>query len=72
MAHVDGVGLDGDAALAFEVHGVEDLLAHLSPAESGREFQHPIGQGGFAVVDVGDDAEVAGARLFGGVGLGHC
>ena len=63
VAHVDRVGLDGDAAFAFQVHGVKDLLAHLAPAEGGGELQHPVGQGGFAVVDVGDDAEVAGARL---------
>ena len=71
VAHVDRVGLDSDAALAFEVHGVEDLLAHLAPAEGGGEFQHAVGQGGFAVVDVGDDAEVTGACLGRGTRLGH-
>ena len=71
MPHVDRVGLDGDATLAFQVHGIEHLFAHLAMTERGGQLQHAVGQRGFAVVDVGDDAEVAGARLDGGVGLGH-
>ena len=67
VAHVDRVGLDGDAALALEVHGVEHLLAHFAAAEGGGELQHPVGQRRFAVVDVGDDAEVASARLVRGL-----
>jgi hypothetical protein len=27
------------------------------------ELEHPVGEGGFAVVDVGDDAEIAGVGL---------
>ena len=42
--HADGVGLDGDAALAFEVHGVEHLRLHLAievsePVSSSRRSE---------------------------------
>ena len=57
--HADGMGLDGDAAFALEVHGVEDLRLHLARGEGSGEFQQAVGQRGFAVVDVRDDREVA-------------
>ena len=53
------VGLDGDPALALEVHRVERLLHHLALLERAGQFEHAVGQGGLAVVDVRDDAEVA-------------
>ena len=62
----DGVGLDGDAALALEVHGVEHLVLALAQAQSAGELEQAVGQRGLAVVNVGDDGEVADAR-----GLGH-
>jgi hypothetical protein len=55
----DALGLDGDAALALQVHGIEDLGGHLALAERAGKFEQAVGQGGFAVVDVRDDAEVA-------------
>ena len=51
--------LDGDAALALEVHGVEELLAHLALGEGPRALHQAVGERGLAVVDVGDDREVA-------------
>ena len=57
--HADGVGLDGDAALALEVHGVEDLGLHFTLGERAGELEQAVGEGGLAVVDVRDDREVA-------------
>jgi hypothetical protein len=57
----DGLGLDGDAALALQVHLVEVLGAHVPLAHRMGEVEQPVGQGGLPVVDVGDDAEVAQA-----------
>ncbi len=57
--HADGLGLDGDALLALQVHGVEHLGGHIALGDSARHLQEAVGEGGFAVVDVGDDAEVA-------------
>ena len=30
QAHANGLGLDGDASLALEVHGVEQLVLHFA------------------------------------------
>ena len=59
IEQADSVGLDGDAALALEVHGVEHLLRHLALGERARHLEQPVGQRGLAVVDVGDNREVA-------------
>jgi hypothetical protein len=56
--------LDGDAPLALEVHGVEVLVAHLAGVDRAADLEHPVGQRRLAVVDVGDDRDVADARKF--------
>ena len=55
----DGVGFDGDAALALQVHGVEDLLHHFALRERAGDFEQPVGQRRLAVVDVRNDREIA-------------
>ena len=57
--HADGMGLDGNAAFALEVHGIKDLLLHLAHCQGAGQFQQAIGQRRFSVVDVRDDREVA-------------
>ena len=57
----DVLGLDRDAPLALEVHGVEVLLAHLSRIDRTGQLQDAIRERGLSVVDVGDDAEVPDA-----------
>ena len=57
--HADGVGLDGDAALALEIHGVEHLRLHFARGQRSGELQQAVGERGFAMVDVRDDREVA-------------
>ena len=59
VRHADGVGFDGDAALALEVHGIEHLRLHFARGERSGEFQQAVGQRGFAVVDMRDDREIA-------------
>ena len=54
--------LDGDAAFPLDVHPVQVLRAHVPVCDDAGELQHPVGQRGFAVVDVGDDAEVPNLR----------
>jgi hypothetical protein len=49
---------DGDAALAFQVHGVENLLVHFALRQRAGHFEQTVGERGFAVVDVRDDAEI--------------
>ena len=69
----NGLALDGDAPLALDIHPVEVLGPHLAGVNDARLLQHPIGQGGLSVVDVGDDAEIPDHRGIGGTRLleGH-
>ena len=54
------LGEDGDAALALEVVGIHRALGHaLVLAEGAGLLQQAVDQRGLAVVDVGDDGDVA-------------
>ena len=53
------LGLDGDATLPLDVHRVEHLRLHLAVRQTAAEVDDPVGQGGFTVVDVGNDREVS-------------
>ena len=59
--------LDRDPLLALEVHRIEDLAHHLARLDRVGQLQQPVGERGLAVIDVGDDREVAQAVL----GDGH-
>ena len=56
--HAHGVALDRDAALALDVHGVEQLRLHAPLVNGTRELEDSVRDGGLAMVDVGDDGEV--------------
>ncbi len=61
--HPDRLGLDRDPALALEVHGVENLRAHVAPGDRAGHLEDAIRERRLAVVDVRDDREVADAVL---------
>ncbi len=67
VLEADGPGLDGDPLLALEVHRIEDLTHHLAPLDRVGQLEQPVGERRLAVIDVGDDREVAQAVL----GDGH-
>ncbi len=50
--------LDGDAALALDIHRVEDLLGHLAIAERPRRLDEAVRERRLAMVDMGDDREI--------------
>jgi hypothetical protein len=52
------VGFDGDAALAFEVHGIEDLFHHFALGECPGDFEQAVRECGFAVIDMRNDGEI--------------
>ena len=54
-----GLRLDGDPALLLDVHVVEHLLGHLAVGQPPAMLDQPIGKRGLAMVDVGNDAEIA-------------
>src|SRR5690606_37583307 len=62
----DGVGLDGDAALALDVHRVEELGLHVAFGHGAGHLDEPVGEGRLAVVDMGDDGAIGDLG-----GLGH-
>ena len=57
--HAHGAGFDGDALLALQIHGVEQLLAHLALGHRIGDLQQAVGQRALAVIDMGDDRKVA-------------
>jgi hypothetical protein len=59
IGQADRMSLDGDPALALEIHAVEHLRFHLARLERARQLEKPIGQRRFAVIDMRDDGEVA-------------
>ena len=59
IAHRHGAGLDRNAALLLNVHIVQHLICHGALVNAVGQLQHTVGQGGFAVVDVCNNAEVA-------------
>ena len=55
--HLNGMTLDGDTSLLFQIHIVQHLsLGHLDGLSI---FQKTVGQGRFAVVDMRNNAEVS-------------
>ena len=59
VGQAHGLGLDGDPALALDLHVVEHLFSHLALGERAGLLDQPVRQRGFAVVDVGDDGKIA-------------
>jgi hypothetical protein len=51
--------LDGDAALALDVHVVEDLRLHLTLRQRARILDQTVRNRRLAMVDVRDDREIA-------------
>ena len=59
-AHV--LGLDGDAALALDVHGVEVLGAHQTRVHGTGDLEDPVRQRRLAVIDVRNDGKIPNFR----------
>ena len=59
IVHLNGVALYGYAFLPFEVHRVEHLVLHFTGRQGVGDFEHPVGQGALAMVDMGYYAEIA-------------
>ena len=55
----DAVGLDGNTAFALQVHGVQYLGFHFASRQATAHLDETVGQRRLAMVDVGDDGEIA-------------
>ena len=60
IGHRDRMRFDRDAALPLKVHRVEMLIRHRTLRDGVGVFEQAIGQRSLAVVDVCDNAEIAG------------
>ncbi len=54
----NGLRLDGDAALALDVHAVQHLRLHVAQGDGVRLLDQAVGERGFPVVDMRDDGEI--------------
>jgi len=59
----DSLGLDGNAALPLQIHVVQYLRLHLAAGQKAGHLDDAVCQSGFAVVNVGDDTEIADLAL---------
>ena len=59
VAHAHGARLDSDPLLTLQIHGIEDLRLHFPAGDGIGLFQQAVSERRFAVVDVGNDGEVA-------------
>ena len=47
--------LDCNAPFLFQVHGVQDLFFHFPFGQGTGHLNEPVGQRGFAMIDMGND-----------------
>ncbi len=53
------LGLDGDAALAFDVHGIEHLFAHVAQRHCAGMLDQPVSQRRLAMIDMRHNGKIA-------------
>ena len=59
IGDADGIGLDRDAALALDIHRVEQLRLHVALVDGMGELEDAVTDRGLAMVDVRNNREVA-------------
>ena len=55
IGHADGIGLDRDAALALDIHGIEQLRLHVALVNGMGKLEDTVTDRGLAMVDVRND-----------------
>jgi hypothetical protein len=60
--HAHGLTLDRDSSFALDVHAIEILGPHVAVANNPSDSEHAVGERGFSVIDVRDDAEISDYR----------
>jgi hypothetical protein len=53
--HSNGLHFYRNSSFPFNVHGIQNLVAHFANLYRVSNFQHPIRQGALAVVNVRDN-----------------
>ena len=57
--HADRMRLDGDAALALQVHRVQHLRLHLARRQRAGKLQQAVGKRALPMINMGDDREIS-------------
>ena len=57
-----GIGLDGDPALALDIHTVQHLRLHIPLLNCSSRLDQPVSQSGLSVVNMRHDGEVSDMR----------
>ena len=52
------VSFDGDPALTLQIHGIKHLRFHFTVTQAAAHLDKAVGDGGFTVVNMGDDGKV--------------
>ena len=47
--------LDGNTSLTLDIHIVQDLFFHLAVSQPTTKLNQPVGNGGFSMVNMGND-----------------
>ena len=59
IGDANGIGLDRDAALALDIHGIEQLRLHIALVDGMGKLEDTVTDRGLAMVDVRNNREVA-------------
>ena len=59
IAETDRARFNRDAALALEVHAVEDLIGSIPRADRAGKFEQAVRQSRLAVIDMRDDGKIS-------------
>ena len=59
VVETNGLRLDGDPALPLQIHLVQELILLFPIGQGPGKFEKAVGQGRFAVIDVGDDGKIS-------------
>ena len=57
--HANRMRLDGDPALALQVHRIQHLGLHLARRQRAGKLQQAVGERALPMIDMGDDREIS-------------
>ena len=63
ILHLYWMRFDRDPPFTFQIHVIQHLAFHLFLSDGMREFQQAVGQGGFSMIDVCNNAEISDVGL---------
>ena len=59
IIHLDRMALDGNTLLLLKVHGIKDLVLHITGIKSIGNLEHSVCQSTLAMVNMRNDAKVS-------------